>query len=114
MVAIVGLYGLVAYNVLQRTHEVGIRMAVGAHRNDVLKLILRQGMQVAIVGESVGLAMVLLSRRLLGSVLYGVSPFDIWAVTIAVFAMTLVSLLASYIPAHRATKVEPMVALRTQ
>jgi predicted permease len=114
MVAIVGLYGLVAYNVLQRTHEVGIRMAVGAHRRDVLRLIVRQGMQVAIVGEIVGFALVLISGRFVGSVLYGVSPFNGWTLAATVLVMSVVSLLASYIPARRATKVDPMVALRTQ
>ena len=113
-VAIVGLYGLVAYNVLQRTHEMGIRMAVGAHRRDVLGLIVRQGMQVAAVGEAIGLAIAFLSRHFVSAVLYGVGPSDRWALAIAAMVMTLVALLASYIPARQATRVDPMVALRSQ
>jgi putative ABC transport system permease protein len=114
IVAIVGLYGLVAYNVMQRTHEMGIRIAVGAHRRDILALVMRQGMLVVLLGEIIGLAITLLARHFLSSVLYGVSLTDQWALLVSALVMMLVSLLASYIPARRATRVDPMIALRTQ
>jgi predicted permease len=112
LVAVVGLYGLMAYSVAQRTHEIGIRMALGAGRSDVLRLVVRHGMGLVIVGEIVGLGTALVLTRLVSGLLYQVSPADPWPLAAAVSVLTLIALVASYIPARRAAKVDPMVALR--
>jgi putative ABC transport system permease protein len=108
----VGIYGVIAYSVAQRTREVGIRMALGAQKKDVLKLILVQGLSLVAWGTTLGLIGCYWLARLVSSQLYGVSPYD--PVTLATVAALLVAitLLASYIPARRATKVDPLVALR--
>ena len=107
-----GIYGVTAYTVTQRTHEVGIRLALGAQVSDVLKMILGQGMAVIGVGLVVGLASAFALMRLLRSLLFGVGEND--PVTFVAISVTLllVALLACYIPARRATKVDPMIALR--
>jgi predicted permease len=112
IVAVVGLYGLMAYSVAQRTHEIGVRMALGAQRSDVLRLVVRHGMVLVVVGEIVGLGTALVLTRLASGLLYQVSPFDPWPLAAAAGVLTLIALLASYIPARRAAKVDPMVALR--
>ncbi len=112
LVAAVGLYGLIAYSVEQRTHEIGIRMALGAGRSDVLRKILRQGMALVLTGEIAGCALALLVMQLVSDVLYRVSPRDPMTFAIVVLALTFVALVACYIPARRAAKVDPMVALR--
>jgi putative ABC transport system permease protein len=111
--ASVGLYGVIAYAVTQRTREIGVRMALGARAVDVLRMMLGQGMRLAVVGVVVGIALALLAARGIAGILYGVSPTD--ATTFVVVAGTLagVALLATYVPARRATRVDPMVALRT-
>jgi putative ABC transport system permease protein len=112
MVAAVGLYGLVAYSVAQRTHEIGIRMALGARRRDVLRLVVRHGMGLVLVGEIVGLGTAMILTRLVSGLLYRVSPADPGPLAAAVGVLTLIALVASYIPARRAAKVDPIVALR--
>jgi predicted permease len=112
LVAAVGLYGLMAYSVAQRTHEIGIRMALGAERGDVLRLVVRHGMNLVIVAEIVGLGTALVVTHLVSSLLYQVSPADPWPLAAAVMVLTLIALIALYIPARRAAKVDPMVALR--
>ena len=112
MVAAVGLYGLIAYTVVQRTHEIGVRMALGARRSDVLQQVVRRGMRLVVIGELVGFALSLFLGHMVASVLYGVSPTDPSALAIALLSLTLVALVACFIPALRATRVDPMVALR--
>jgi len=110
--ASVGLYGVVAYLVNRRTHEIGIRLALGAGRKEILYLILRQGLILGLVGAFVGLALALATTRFMSSLLYGVSPLDPVALLGSVLLAAIITFVACYIPARRATKVDPMVALR--
>ena len=112
LLAAVGLYSVMAYMVTQRTREVGIRMALGARRNDVLKMITLQGMRLAAVGIVAGFAMSIALSRVLSSVLIGVDGYDIATFIAVPFLLTGVALIACFIPARRATKVDPLVALR--
>ncbi len=110
--ATVGIYGVMAFSVTQRTHEIGIRMALGAERRDVLRLVVRQGLRLTLTGVIFGLAGAWLLTRFLTGFLYGVRPTD--PVTFVLVSLVLIaaSTLASYVPARRATKVDPMTALR--
>jgi macrolide transport system ATP-binding/permease protein len=108
----VGIYGVVAYSVAQRTREVGIRMALGAQRRDVLKLILMKGLALIAWGTALGLIGCYWLSRLVSSQLYGVTPYDPLSFAAAAVVLVGVAMLASYIPARRATKVDPLVALR--
>jgi predicted permease len=112
LLGVVGLYGAIAYSVSTRTHEIGIRVALGAEPEDVLKMVVRGGFKLAGFGVGIGIAAALVSTRYLATLLYGIKPTD--PLTFATVALLLigVALLASYIPARRATKVDPMVALR--
>ena len=110
--AAIGIYGVISYSVAQRTREVGIRMALGAKTTDVIKLVVRDGLKLVLIGVGVGLAGALLLTRMMTTLLFGVTPTD--AVTYATVALGLivVALIACCIPARRATKVDPLVALR--
>ena len=110
--AAVGLYAAVAYLVSRRTHEVGIRMALGARGGDVLKLILAQGLRLSAAGSAIGLVGAIAASRLMSTFLFGVTPAEPLSYAASIIVVVSVALLASYIPARRATKVDPMVALR--
>jgi ABC-type antimicrobial peptide transport system permease subunit len=109
-----GVYGVMAYVVNQRTQEFGIRMALGAGTGDVLRLIFREGLALAAIGIAIGLTLALTVTRLLASFLYGVSPFDLATFTGVPVLLGLVTLLACWLPAKRATRVNPIEALRTE
>jgi predicted permease len=108
----IGLYGVIAYSVSQRTHEIGIRMALGGQREDILRLILEHGTKVALIGVAIGIAAAVGLSRFLSSLLYGVKPIDPPTFVAASLVLVSVALLACYIPARRATQVDPMVALK--
>jgi putative ABC transport system permease protein len=108
----VGVYAVMSYSVTQRTHEIGVRMAVGAERRDVIKLILREGMLLTVIGMSLGLAGALALTRIVASLLFDVSPNDLITFTLIALLLIHIALLACYIPARRATKIDPMLALR--
>ena len=112
VLASVGIYGVLAYLVGQRTHEIGIRMALGAGRYEVLRLVLGQGAKMALLGVALGFAAAMGLTRLMSDMLYGVSATDPLTFTAVAILLILVALMACYIPARRATKVDPIVALR--
>ncbi len=110
--AAIGIYGVLAFVVTQQTHEIGIRMALGAKQTDVLRMVLQHGMKLAITGVALGVSASLVLARSMASLLYDVRPTDPLTYTLVSIGLTSVALLASYIPARRATKVDPILALR--
>jgi ABC-type antimicrobial peptide transport system permease subunit len=112
ILAAVGIYGLMAYAVSQRTHEIGVRLAIGAQRRDVLRLVLRDGAKLTLLGIAVGIIAALALTRLMASLLFEVTPTDPATFAAVALLLAVVALAACYIPARRATRVDPMVALR--
>jgi ABC-type antimicrobial peptide transport system permease subunit len=111
--ALIGIFGVVAHLVSQRTVEIGIRMALGAQKRDVLLAVLRQGIVMIAVGLVIGTAGALALTRLVGSLLFGVTAMDPLSFAAALLVLTMVGLLASYFPARRALRIDPVVALRS-
>ncbi len=112
MLASIGLYGILSYGVASRTNEIGIRMALGAKQRDVLWLVLREALLLVLTGVAVGLPVIFLTARLVATLLYGLPPTDLVSLGLASLLLLLVAFLAGYWPARRATRIDPMVALR--
>ncbi len=112
LLALVGIYGLISYYTSRRTHEIGIRMALGAQRKDVIRLVLKEGMLIVGLGVAIGVVAAAAFARTLESLLYGVAATDLVSFAAAAVVLLLVAIAACWLPAHRATKVDPMVALR--
>ena len=114
LIAATGIYGMLSYHVVERTSEIGIRMALGAQRSNVLLLIVSDGMKLAAIGTAIGLAAAIVLARVMSSLLLGVGPMDFLTYITVSFGALSIALLASYLPARRATKVDPLVALRDE
>jgi predicted permease len=111
LLASIGLFGLMSYSVARRTNEIGIRMALGAQRQDVLRLVMRESMTLVAIGVAAGLAIAVGASRFVATLLFGLPPTDVLTMVLAIGVMVLVSALAGYFPARRASRVDPMVAL---
>jgi predicted permease len=114
LLAAIGLYGVLAFAITQRTREIGVRMALGASRTSVLTLVVGQGMRLVLIGLAVGLAAALALTRVMTSLLYRTQPYDVWTFVLTAAVLSAVAALACYLPARRAAAVEPMKALRTE
>ena len=114
LIAATGIYGTLSYHVVERTSEIGIRMALGAQRRNVLLLIVSDGMKLAAIGTAIGLVAAIVLARVMSSLLFGLGPTDALTFTAVSLVSLIVALFACYVPAHRATKVDPLVALRNE
>jgi predicted permease len=112
LLAVVGIYGVVSYSVNQRTHEIGVRAALGARRRDIIKLVVGHGLVLIVTGVAIGLAGAFALTRYIKSMLFDVAPTDVYTYSVVSLLLAVVALLACYLPARRATKVDPMIALR--
>jgi putative ABC transport system permease protein len=113
VLAAVGLYSVISYNVAQRTHELGVRRALGAQATDVIRLVVTDGLRLAAVGVAIGVAGAFYAGKWVKPLLFNVSPTDPWVFAIVAVSLVLVALAASWIPARRASRVEANVALRS-
>jgi len=111
--AMVGVYGVVSYSVAQRTREIGLRVALGARLPTILRLVVGQGLRLASIGVGIGLILSIATTGVVSSVLYGVAPRDPIVLGVVVLVLTLVAAIASLVPARRATRIDPLVALRS-
>jgi putative ABC transport system permease protein len=114
LLAALGIYGVISYLVSERTHEIGLRLALGAHRRNVLRIVLRQGFGLALAGAAIGLACALVVSHLMAGLLYGVRPTDPVTFVGVAAVLLVVALLACFLPARRAMSIDPMVALRVE
>jgi ABC-type antimicrobial peptide transport system permease subunit len=112
LLACIGLYGVMSYGVARRTNEIGIRMALGATAPRVTRMVMRETMLVVVIGVAIGLGAAFGATRLVGAMLFGLAPTDPITISLAVVLMLVVAALAGYLPARRAAKVDPMIALR--
>jgi putative ABC transport system permease protein len=112
LLAAIGVFGVMSYTVAQRTRELGIRIALGANTSNILRLVLGQGIVLTTLGSALGLAAALIGARWLGGLLFGVNALDLTTFAVVALLLAAAALLACWIPARRATKVDPMVALR--
>jgi predicted permease len=112
LIASIGLFGLMSYNVARRTNEIGIRMALGAQRHEVLRMILRESLLLVVIGVAIGLATAAAAGRLVASLLFGLAPTDVTTMILATLVMVVVSTLAAFMPARSASRVDPLTALR--
>jgi ABC-type antimicrobial peptide transport system permease subunit len=112
VLSVIGIYGVMAYAVSQRTRELGIRMALGASRADVVRMVVAQGLRLTLMGVAFGLVASFAVTRLIASLLYSVSPTDVVTFTVVPVLLAVAALAASYLPALRATRIDPMTALR--
>ena len=114
VMAAIGIYGVAAYAIVQRTKEIGIRVALGAARRDVLRLVVSQTLAQTMIGIVIGVAAAVIATRLVASMVYGVTLLDAATFAIAAFALVSVALTATWLPARRATRMDPLIALRSQ
>jgi putative ABC transport system permease protein len=114
VLAAIGIYGVVSYSVAQRAREIGIRMALGAHRGDVLRLVLAQGGKMSLTGIAIGAIASAGLTRLMANLLYGVSAVDPATFAVVAFVLAVIAMVASYLPARRALRMDPLVALRNE
>jgi putative ABC transport system permease protein len=112
--AAIGLYGVMSYSVAQRSHEVGLRMALGAQQGHVIRLVLKQGMKLVLLGVGIGLIASAALTRMMTTLLFGVSATDPKTFAVIALALVCVAMLACFVPAHRATRIDPMAALRCE
>jgi len=112
--AVIGLYGVLSYAVAQRTSELGVRFALGATPGEVLRLVIGSGLRLTTAGVVIGVVVGAAAARTMSGLLFGIETFDLAAFTIAVVTLLLVALIASYVPARRASRVDPVVALRSE
>jgi len=112
VMTMIGLFGVIAYMVSQRTHEIGVRMALGARRSDVMKLVMGQGIRMTLVGLGIGLCAAIGAARLLSPLLYGIGANDPVTMSAVAVCLAAIALLACYLPARKATQVDPSIALR--
>ena len=113
-IAAIGLYGIVAYSVSQRTAEIGVRVAIGSSPRDVVSLVLREGLMMAMAGVAVGIPAAYAMTRTFAALLFGVKPTDLFTYVASASGLIALALAASYVPARRAASVDPIVALRTE